>query len=301
MTYHFSKARNESDLIDYLDTYLPQSSTISLDTENLTSSSYVRADSTPYSFQISCNESTSLFVPYSKFPREIVTDIAASPAVHRVTMHYAFEDMRQMHWHGIPEIESKLFDTFHVASHLQSEPGGLKALSYRHFRQLMTNYSDLVWTHASVKALNYLTTLQENSPDLQRVPKLGKKGQQLKATEPNPMRTKVDRWVRLLRKDIDETAQGVDRDHYDVWERIVDAVTNDESLSSMRNLKWLLSKVPPSNLTVVPENDAINYGCMDAVMTFRLATVLEELSAKIEVDDYYLRMPKALEGHPYDD
>ncbi len=185
-----------------------------------------------------------------------VKDILEHPDTE-IIMQNALYDLPQLWKIGI--YPRKYVDTMVMAYLLQTEPQGLKALSYRHLGMKMREYREVVYPATQAKALEYMLRVVEKGwPDPDPVVEMVKGVP--KVRQPQNVARRVKAVLSSYEKDPDGT------DLYDRWQKIRE--------EAGRCVEEEMGPLLPGYLKDLPTQEAVDYAGCDADATWQLYPIL---------------------------
>ena len=165
-------------------------------------------------------------------------------------------------------------DTMGMAYLLQTEPQALKPLAYRYLNANMQDYEDVVGVASVDNALTYLfEVLSAEWPDPE--PVLSWSKGEIKIRQPSNIIKRVDK----ILKDYDKSKEV---NIYKRWRKIKEE-------EGRGDVEEALGVMPPGELTDIPFDDAFNYACKDADVTFQIKPLLWKKIQNYKLEDVFWR------------
>lgn len=245
----------------------------------------------PFSVQICWQPATALFIPtpvniiHATVQTRVLGGIpllpwfesrinSINPAIGGVVLHNAPGDLDTLEQVGIKVRPELIRDTMQEAYHLGNLPQGLKALAYRLLGVRMKSYLDVVMPPSRDKALDWIVNAIETVTDNYKIRTTEQLKTKLKVIlKPTPQ----EQGLRRILK------HGCFSDEYDVWTKVKELrgrESANDPVWSRVDSTW--GPVPLPGIANVPIEEAVQYGCMDADITYRVARKLEEMRAERE-------------------
>ena len=169
----------------------------------------------------------------------------------------ALYDLPQLWKIGI--YPKKYVDTMVMAYLLQTEPQGLKALSYRHLGMRMREYLEVVYPVTQMKALSYMLRAMEYEwPDPEPVVEMVKGVPKMR--QPQNVTRRIKGVLNAYAKDPDGT------DLHDRWKKI--------AADAGRCVEDTFGPLLPGYLKDLPLQEAVDYAGCDADATWQLYPIL---------------------------
>lgn len=156
-------------------------------------------------------------------------------------------------------------DTMQEAYHQGNLPQGLKALSFRLLGIRMRSWEEVVGPPSRTAVLNWIESAIEAAVSTLTITEF----QQLvtkvkKVIKPHP----VEKRLRAIFR------YGCYNDEYPIWEHLTSLRDKDPAFLAVEST---LGPVPQMGIANCTPEDALEYACKDADMTFRVANILAEI------------------------
>lgn len=192
-----------------------------------------------------------------------------------VLLHNAIHDLDELEYRwGITIPRHLVRDTMQEAYHLGNLPQGLKALAYRLLGVRMRTWEDVVKPHSRNAMIDWLVNAREVAE------------RKFQVVEEKQLKTKIKRIVKQhpISKDLTRILSHTVKERestaaeYDPWEKWGEI----EDGEIKQRLIQECGKPPLLGIGNVPEKEALEYGCGDADMTFRVGRKLYELRSRAD-------------------
>jgi uracil-DNA glycosylase family 4 len=216
----------------------------------------------------------------------LVKDVLEHPDT-TVIMQNALFDLPVLWEMGIHP--KQYVDTMVMAYLLQTEPQGLKALSYRHLGMKMREYSEVVWPASQAKALAYMTAAMEVEwPDPDPI---------LKMAKGEPKVRKPQNVARRIKGVLNAYGKDESVDLYSRWQKIRE--------DAGKLVELVHGPLLPGYLKDLPLQTAIDYAGCDADATRQIYPILDSkiramgLSETLDRDMRMLPLVAAMQANGF--
>lgn len=216
----------------------------------------------------------------------LVKDVLEHPDT-TVIMQNALFDLPVLWEMGIHP--KQYVDTMVMAYLLQTEPQGLKALSYRHLGMKMREYSEVVWPASQAKALAYMTRAMEVEwPDPDPI---------LKMVKGEPKVRNPQNVARRIKGVLNAYGKDESVDLYSRWQKIRE--------DAGKLVELVHGPLLPGYLKDLPLQTAIDYAGCDADATRQIYPILDSkiramgLSETLDRDMRMLPLVAAMQANGF--